>query len=71
MNTLLFWEVYLSMGFFIFPVTYIMLPRETKESVKQACNASSDSQLIIALILGAFIWPIPVIFYLVGYSELK
>ena len=67
----LFLEVYLSMGVFVFPVTYLMFPRETKEAVKRACNASDDYQIILALILGAFIWPIPVVLYLIGYSRLK
>ena len=67
----LFLEVYLSMGVFVFPVTYVMLPRETKETVKNACNATSDAQIIVALTLGALIWPIPVVLYLVGYSRLK
>ena len=64
-------EVYLSMGVIVFPVTYLMFPRDTKEAVKRACNANDDYQIILALILGAFIWPIPVVLYLVGYSRLK
>jgi hypothetical protein len=67
----LFLEVYFSMGVVIFPLTYLLFPRNTKEAVKKACNATSDYQIMLALILGVFIWPVPVVAYLVGKSVLK
>ena len=67
----LFLEVYFSMGVVVFPLTYLLFPRDTKEAVKKACNATSDTQIMLALSLGVFIWPVPVALYLAGKSVLK
>ena len=63
----LFFQFYLAAGAFLIPITYLALPSAAKDMLREQCEVESDAELMLYLIVGAFIWPIPVILVLAGY----